>query len=143
MNDLDLWGDLNLKNEDNEDPFAILNKQVKVFEKKVKEVLFIRLVKINISDSKSKYSLSTNFEIVSPGLDNYSYTLFTVYSRAESDYPIGIECNYIKDKKSTDDSLKLDHECNDKEEFIKALSSVLQSEDSKKIIRTLYHKSRI
>lgn len=143
MSDLDLWGKLDLNNEDNEEPFSILNKQVKVFEKKVNDVLFIRLLKINISDSKSKYSLSTNFEIVSPSLDNYSYTLFTVYSRAENDYPIGIECNYLKDKKSMDDILKLDYECNNKEEFIEALRNVLQSEESKKIVRTLYHKSCI
>ncbi|MCB2287047.1 hypothetical protein LGK99_07980 [Clostridium algidicarnis] len=89
--------------------------QAKLFEKKVKGELFIRLLKINISDNKSKYSLGTNFEIVSPSLDNYSYTLFTVYSRVETDYPIGIECNYLTDKSSTDDVLTLDYECNNEE----------------------------
>ena len=141
MSDLDLWGNLDLKSGDDKDPFAILNKQAQIFEKKVKDVLFIRLAKINISDNKSKYSLSTNFEIVSPSLDNYSYTLFTVYSRAESDYPVGIECNYLIDKKKNDDILRLDHECNNIEEFIEVLKKVLQSQESKKIIRTLYNKS--
>lgn len=140
MEELDLWGKIELSTSSDNDPFAILNKQAELFEKKTKEILFIRLVKINLSDNTLKYPLATNFNIVSPRLDNYSYTLFSIYSKVEKDYPLSIECNYLEENTSKTDTV-YDYDCNNEEEFIEALRKILQSSEVKKIISTLYNKS--
>lgn len=141
MKDFDLWGKIDLSNENENDPFEILNKQANIFEKKVKDVLFAKLVKQNISSENSKYNLATNFQIISPTLDHYSYTLFTVYSKIEEEYPLTIEVNFSKSSK--DYSLQAEYQCNNEDEFIKALSNILQSEDAKRIVKNLYHKSKL
>lgn len=140
MKELDLWGELDLDITNRKDPFVILNKQAELFERKTKHVLSIILVKINLNDSTSKYQLATNFNIVSPALDNYSYTLFSIYSKVEKDYPLSIECNYLRENKSKTDT-EYDYECNNEEEFIETLREILQSREVKKIIATLYNKS--
>lgn len=142
MKELDLWGKIDFSIDNENDPFAILNKQAVIFEKKAKDILFIRLVKINLNDNTLKYPLATNFDIVSPRLDNYSYTLFSVYSKVEKDYPLSIECTYLKEDESKNSKVQ-GYECNNEGEFIEALKNILQSPEVKKIVATLYHKSCI
>src|SRR5699024_11798523 len=58
------------------------------------DVLYAKINNAKLNESKeSKYKLATNFSIVSPILDNYTYVLFTVYSNPESNYPVLIEVN--------------------------------------------------
>lgn len=141
MNDFDLWGNLDLSNENKNDPFEILNKQVDIFEKKVKSVLFAKLVKQNISNGNSEYDLATNFQIVAPTLDHYAYTLFTLYCKIEVEYPLKIEVNFVIN--SNDSTVESEYKCNNQQEFIDALSNILQSDDAKRIVKNLYNKSNI
>ena len=140
MKELDLWGKIELDSSNENDPFAILNRQAELFEKKTKDILFIKLIKINLNDNTLKYPLATNFNIVSPRLDNYSYTLFSIYSKVEKDYPLSIECNYLEGNTSKTDTT-YNYDCNNEEEFIETLRKILQSSEVKKIISTLYNKS--
>lgn len=141
MNDFDLWGDLDLKSENKNDPFEILNKQVDIFEKKVKSVLFAKLVKQNISNKNSDYDLATNFQIVAPTLDHYAYTLFTLYCKIEEEYPLKIEVNFLRLSKDT--PLQSEYKCENQQEFVAVLSDILQSDDAKRIVKNLYNKSNI
>lgn len=141
INDFDLWGNLDLRNENKDDPFEILNKQVDIFEKKVNDVLFAKLVKQNISSENSEYDLATNFQIVAPTLDHYAYTLFTLYCKIEEEYPLKIEVNFLRISKET--QLQSEYRCGNQQEFVSALSDILQSDDAKRIVKNLYNKSNI
>ena len=77
-----------------------------------------------------KYPLATNFNIVSPRLDNYSYTLFSIYSKVEKDYPLSIECNYLEGNTSKTDTT-YNYDCNNEEEFIELKTDSLKDRAKK------------
>lgn len=132
-----LW---NLKDIDRKianSPNLILEEQAKYFEKSVKDVLYAKINNTKLKEFELfDYKLATSFSIVSPTLDNYTYTLFTVYSNPESNYPVAISVNYNKD------SIKADYTCNSETEFIDILSEILGSQKITEVITVLYSKSR-
>lgn len=132
-----LW---NLKDIDKKvanSPNLILEEQAKYFEKSLKDVLYARITNTKLKELYLvRYSLATNFSIVSPTLDNYTYTLFTVYSNPESNYPVAISVNDNKD------NIDVDYTCCNETEFIDKLSGILSSEKITEIITVLYSKSR-
>ena len=132
-----LW---NLKDIDRKSanaPNLILEEQAKYFEKSVKDILYAKINNTKLKEFELlDYKLATNFSIVSPTLDNYTYTLFTVYSNPESNYPVAISLNDNKDY------IDVDYTCNNETEFIDKLSEILGSEKITEIITVLYSKSR-
>lgn len=132
-----LW---NLKSIDTKianSPNLILEEQAKYFEKSVKDVLYAKITNTKLkNDEVLDYKLATNFSIVSPTLDNYTYTLFTVYSNPEANYPVAIEVNNDKSY------VELDYTCDNEKIFIERLSEILGSAKITDIITVLYSKSR-
>lgn len=131
-----LW---NLKDIDGKvanSPNLILEEQAKYFEKNVKDVLYARITNVKLTGDEGEYKLATNFSIVSPTLDNYTFTLFTLYSNPESIYPVAIGVNDNKD------NIDVKYICNNEKEFIDKLSEILRSEKITEIIAVLYSKSR-
>lgn len=118
----------------------ILEEQARYFEKTIKGVLYAKIInarlKSNADIQIQEYKLATSFNIVSPVLDNYTYTLFTVYSNPESNYPIAISVN------NNEDYIDLDYTCNNKTEFIRDLSKILSSDKVTEIIEVIYSKSK-
>lgn len=136
-----LW---NLKDIDKKvanSPNLILEEQAKYFEKATKNVLYARVTNTRLKNQEKMevedYKLATNFSIVSSILDNYTYTLFTVYSNPESNYPVAIAVN-----DNNKDYIEFDYECNNEKEFIDALSKILSSEKTTEIVQVLYSKSK-
>lgn len=118
-------------------PNLILEEQAKYFEKSMKDVLYARITNTRLKNHlEIEYKLATNFSIVSPALDNYTYSLFTVYSNPESNYPVAIAVNDNKDY------IESKYTCKDEASFIKALSEILSSEETSEVIRVLYSKSK-
>lgn len=138
----DLWGFEKLNKQDLKSlPQGILKEQADLFEKKADGKLYIKIATRNLTrKADGKYGLATNFEIIAPFLDNYSYTLFTMYSMPEKDYPVAI----VSNEKEWDPIFStFDTECNDEAEFIQAIAGILGSEDTGNVIRNLYSKSFI
>ncbi|AOR24140.1 hypothetical protein [Clostridium taeniosporum] len=132
-----LWNLKDIDRKASNSPNLILEEQAKYFEKNVKDVLYARIANVKLKEfMSSDYKLATNFSIVSPTLDNYTYVLFTVYSNPESNYPVGISLNDNKDY------IDIDHTCNNEKEFIDTLSKILGSEEVTEIITVLYSKSK-
>ena len=135
-----LWNLNDIDKKVSNSPNLILVEQAKYFEKSLKEVLYARISNTTLETSELlDYKLATNFSIVSPTLDNYTYTLFTVYSNPESNYPLGISVNT---NNYNIDILDVDYTCNNETEFIDKLSEILSSEKTTEIITVLYSKSR-
>ncbi len=135
-----LWNLNDIDKKVSNSPNLILVEQAKYFEKSLKEVLYARISNTTLKASELlDYKLATNFSIVSPTLDNYTYTLFTVYSNPESNYPLGISVNT---NNYNIDILDVDYTCNNETEFIDKLSEILSSEKTTEIITVLYSKSR-
>lgn len=136
-----MWNLHNIEQEIKNTPNAILIEQANYFEKETKNVLYAKLYNMRLSvDEEFKYKLATSFVIVSPALDDYSYTLFTVYSNPESSYPVAISINENKE----DDYYFFvpDYECQNDKEFTEALAEVIGSEKTTEIVQTLYSKSK-
>jgi hypothetical protein len=130
-----LWNLKDIDRKASNSPNSILEEQAKYFEKNVNDILYAKITNTRLKDfTASDYKLATNFSIVSPTLDNYTYVLFTVYSNPESNYPVGISLNGNKDY--------IDHICNNEEEFIDKLSNILGSEEVTDVISVLYSKSK-
>ncbi|MEI2664047.1 hypothetical protein [Rossellomorea sp. LJF3] len=138
----DLWGFNKLtKNDIKSLPQGILKEQAELFEKKTDDMLFLktptRSLKYKVDE---KYGLATNFEIVAPYLDGYSYTLFTMYSSPENDYPVALAF----DADDIDGPFaSSDYECKNETQFLEKLQEILSSQDTINIIKSLYSKSII
>lgn len=133
-----LW---NLKDVDksiSNTPNLILEEQAKYFGKSIKDdILYAKITNARLKNHpEMEYKLATNFSIISPALDNYTYSLFTVYSNPESNYPVAIDVNDDKDY------IEAKYICNDEASFIKALSEILSSEKTSEVISVLYSKSK-
>ena len=136
-----MWNLKNIDNEIKNSPSAILREQAEHFEKETKQVLYARIDNVTLKGNPDfEYKLASNFSIMSPALDNYTYTIFTVYSNPESNYPLAITINF--NKKDDLDWFQPDHVCKDEEEFIKALDSIIASEKVTEIVHILYSKSK-
>ncbi|MDR4222309.1 hypothetical protein FO518_33055 [Priestia megaterium] len=141
----DLWGFGKMSKTDiNGTPHGILKLQSEFFEKKTDNMLYIRLETRKLNKNIDiEYGLATNFEIVAPQLDGYSYTLFTLFSKPERDYPVAIELS-ISEKEEVDDlDYSLDYICQSEDDFIQKLGEILSSENTIKVVKNLYSKSRI
>ncbi|NMM64655.1 hypothetical protein HBE96_18775 [Clostridium sp. P21] len=136
----DLWGNIDLKKSIENAPHSILKEQADIFEKKMKGTLYIRLVNLGIK-KKGNYKFATNFEIASQALDNYSYTLFTLYSNPEKNYPVAIDCTYALEDEEYEDEMDFSYICNNDDEFENSLVNIFQSKEVMEIIQTLYAKS--
>ncbi|MGL5068965.1 MAG: hypothetical protein ACRC6T_14315 [Sarcina sp.] len=132
-----LWNLKNIKSNIKNSPKVInviLEEQAKYFEKALDNVLYVSIKNTSLTENTSlTYKLATNFSIVSPTLDNYSYILFTVYSNPEKNYPVMISIN-------NDD--EVEYLCKDETEFIKSLEKILGSEETTETISILYTKSK-
>ncbi|MGR3765260.1 hypothetical protein [Rossellomorea sp. NS-SX7] len=138
----DLWGFNKLnKNDIKSMPQGILKEQADLFEKKTDGKLLLRTSTRNLTiKADERYGLATNFEIVAPYLDGYSYTLFTMYSMPETDYPIAITLNSTK---FDDVFIDFDYECSNEATFLNDLGKILGSEETTKVVKNLYSKSFI
>jgi hypothetical protein len=114
---------------------SILKEQADFLKSLTKNALDVELERITLS-SKKKYKMATNFNIVAPSLDYYKYTLFTVYHSPEKDFPIAIEWD---DRKELFDDFYAT--CNNKDEFIEKLKSILSDGATVSVIKSLYAKS--
>lgn len=131
-----LWNLKDIDKKVKNSPNLILEEQAKYFEKALKDVLYASIRNVKLKDNiDTDYKLATNFSIVSPVLDNYTYTLFTVYSNPESNYPVAIAVN-------NKDNIDIDYTCKNETEFIDILSKILSSEKTTEIVQVLYSKSR-
>ncbi|MET3698386.1 hypothetical protein SAMN05877753_10926 [Bacillus oleivorans] len=138
----DLWGFSKLNKSDLKSmPQGILKEQGDLFEKKTDGKLLLKTSTRSLTiKADERYGLATNFEIVAPYLDGYSYTLFTMYSMPETDYPVAITLNSTK---VDDVFIDFDFECNNEAEFLNVLGTILGSEDTTKVVKNLYSKSFI
>lgn len=109
-----LWNLKDINKKVDSSPNLILEEQAKYFEKAVKDVLYAKIIntKLKNNDGIQEYKLATSFNIVSPTLDNYTYTLFTVYSNPESNYPLSISVN------NNEEYTDFDYTCNVKRQII-------------------------
>lgn len=140
---LDLWrfDEKTLRRTTKELPNSILKEQADLLAVKTDGIIYGRItnMKFQPQDREIIYNLATVFEVVVPQLDNYSYTLLTIYSKPERDYPVAITVgsNLIDD---AENFMPL-YECRDKEAFIQALKTVLSSEEVNSNISILYSKA--
>ncbi len=139
-----LWGfsKSTLRREMSDSPHAILKGQIEIFERETNNILFGRMSNVYLQYSDCEYPLATSFEIVAPALDKYTYVLFTMYCKPEVDYPVLI---YTRDMDDPSDinEYNTDYMCNSAEEFINSLREVLGSENTTRIVQTLYSKSNL
>lgn len=143
--ELDLWSfdkvDLNSGTEDM--PNNILRKQADILEEKTEKCIYGKVKNISIKSSLAKeetgYSIATKFELVVPALDNYTYTLFIMYSNPEKNYPLSITVGSAMEDDL--ENFNPNYECKNKEEFIDALRAILSSEAVKEVVKTLYTKA--
>lgn len=147
----DLWGFNKLNKDDvSGTPHGILKEQADLFEKKTGDTLFIRMqtrkLRFDPDNDDFEFGLATHFEIVAPALDSYSYTLFTLYSKPERNYPVALEKN-MNDKDELRDMVwerdEMDYRCTNEDTFVEALKEILGSADTTDIIKNLYSKSYI
>lgn len=139
-----LWGFTknNLKKDIGNSPHGILKEQLEYFEKNTNDVLVGRMKNIRINNRDYEFPLATSFEIIAPSLDSYSYKLFTMYCKPESDFPVLIYIRDTDDYESVDE-FNADFTCKDENEFILALRTILSSEDTTRIVQTLYSKCNL
>lgn len=138
-----MWKLNNIDREIKDSPNSILEEQAKHFEKATNSTLYARIENVKLTQIKNQeigYALATNFSIVSPGLDNYTYRLCTIYSNPECNYPLAITVNKKKDEDFG--YFEPDYECNNETEFTKALEEIIGSQKTTDIVLTLYSKSK-
>lgn len=140
---LDLWQfDENTLKEAAEDlPNSILKEQADLLYDKTDGTIYGKItnMKFEPQEDNVNYSLATMFEAIVPRLDNYHFTLFTLYSKPEENYPLAITVG----SNIIDDAIIFtpDFVCRDKDEFIMALKKILSSDELNKNISTLYAKA--
>jgi hypothetical protein len=141
----DFWSFGNLSKGDLTDtPHGILKAQADYFEKRVKDTLFIKLNTKRIKSTDIEFGLATSFDIVAPMLDGYTYTLFTLYTKPETDYPVAIDRNIKEDSEVEDlDSSYFDYISHNEEEFKNNLQEILGSPSTNSIVKNLYSKSYV
>ncbi|MGG0667444.1 hypothetical protein ABE073_02840 [Lederbergia citrisecunda] len=138
----DLWGFDKLSKHDLKSlPQGILKEQADLFDNKTDGKLYIRIATRNLTrKAGDMFGLATNFDIIAPFLDNYSYTLFTMYSMPEKDYPVAISTN----SEDFDPIFStFEHECDNEASFLKVLKEILGNQETSNIIKNLYSKSFI
>ena len=139
-----LWGFTknNLKKDIENSPHGILKEQMEYFDKNTNDVLMTRIKNVRIKQYGCEFPLATSFEIVAPSLDSYAYKLFTMYCKPESDFPVLIFTRETEGILDVTD-FNADFLCKDEQEFILALQKVLGSEDTTRIVQTLYSKCNL
>lgn len=139
-----LWGftKQNLKADIKGTPHGILRDQIDHFDKNTNNVLFGRMKNVFIKNPLGEYPLATSFEIVAPSLDGYSYRLFTMYCKPESEFPVLIVKRHLEEPVDITE-YDADYTCKNEQEFTEVLEKVLASDDTTRIVQTLYSKSNL
>lgn len=107
-------------------PKTILNEQAEFLAKGTKNLLTASIKIETFSDSSIVYF----FEIVAPNLNNYKYTLFSLFQKDIFFYP----CVLIRNAER--------YTINDENHLIVSLKEVFSSELTKKIINSLIAQSK-
>lgn len=129
-----------LRREVTDSPHGVLKEQIDIFDKETSGMLFGKIRNMYIKKQDCEYKLATSFEIVAPALDNYTYVLFTMYCKPEVDYPVLIFTREMNDLLDVNE-YNTDFICKNSEEFLVSLKEVIGSEDTTRIVQTLYSKS--
>lgn len=138
-----MWNLQNIDRGIKDSPNEILREQAAYFEKATKEILYARIDNIKLKKEVkeyTKYALQTDFNIVCPTLDNYTYVVCSIFSNPESSYPLAITKNCSKEE--LEYNFEPDYTCNNEEEFAAALEGILSSEDTTNVVMNLYSKSK-
>lgn len=140
---MDLWeiNEKELKKRAKELPESILKEQAELLWEKTGQVIRGRISNMKVQSEEIPYALAVSFDLVVPSLDFYSCTLMNVYSRPEDDYPVAITVG--QDVFTDGESFSPRFECNDKEDFVRALKEILSSDEVNDKIQMLYSKATI
>lgn len=93
FNQQDLWGfkDINELEVAQDMPDLILKQQLELLKRKTHGILHVKTDVVHVEDkSEYNFTLATRYDIVVPNLDNYSKTVFVLYSSLERIYPVMI-----------------------------------------------------
>lgn len=126
---------------------SVLKQQADLLTKKTDGVLQGRMVNCRIEEEQIKYDLVTLFQVVVPNLDNYTCTLFQVFSMANKNFPVCIT------SKETDAQglcskefarlINNSAEVHNEHEFEDVLKALLSSDEINETISVLYAKASI
>lgn len=140
-----LWKIKKITKEKFISPMTILKDQANFLEKDTENLLRVELVTSQVDNPfnfELKYSLRTEFFIISDAMSGYRYKLLTLYSNPLLRYPVGI-CNYNNKIHLNVDKYNLDAFCNDEEQFRRALDSLFNKAETIEAITMLYNNSKI
>lgn len=138
-----MWNLHNIEKAIEDSPNEILREQVVYFERATKDTLYARIDNIKLRKEAKEYieyALQTDFSIVCPALDNYTYVVCSIFSNPESSYPLAITRNCNKEELGY--NFEPDYICNSEEEFTTALEKILSSQDITNVVKNLYSKSK-
>lgn len=126
---------------------SVLKQQADLLTKKTDGVLQGRLVNCRIEEELIEYDLVTLFQVLVPKLDDYTCTLFQVFSRANQNFPVCIVSKETDErvlKKDIYSWLELNGKevCNE-QEFEKVLKELLGSTKINETISVLYSKASV
>lgn len=140
----DLWGfndTRDLEKEIDNMPDSILKYQIELLSEKTDYILYGKPRFVKVESDSIDFKLATIFNVVVPCLDNYTKTLLILYSNAESEYPVSITVGTSYEDDC--DWFAPDYTCNNIEEYIKAITEILKSENVMKNVKLLYSKAKV
>ena len=117
----DLWPD-EVANVDMLTPLAILRIQAGQLQKKTKG-----LVEAEIDPEPDQEAEHYYFDIIAPALNRYRYRLLHVFHKRDQVYPV-----YVED---------LTGRCATQEEFVRALSDIFSSSNTRSVISSIIAQS--
>ena len=120
-------------------PDSILREQIELLAEKTNYVLYGKPNFIKVRSEYIEYKIATVFDVVVPGLDNYSKTLLIMYSNPESEYPVSISIGSSYEEDC--DIFCPKYTCRESNEFEIAIKEILSSDDIMRIIQVLYSKA--
>jgi hypothetical protein len=130
MSDENLWGDIDQIPEVNS-PKSILKEQAAFLDAKTNHILH------GVVDDRTEHNRFVfDLDIVVPSLNDYRYTVLTV-SHGIDLYPVSIESSGAP--RGPNGSM---FDCDDEDEFKKALATILTSPRTKKVIASLLSQAK-
>lgn len=127
METQNLWPDFAI--ETTKSPKAILKEQAGYLMEKTKNVL-----SADVETSHYKGSVSHEFYVVVPALNNYRYRLFSVSHEAIGYYPLTV---VIDDNNPWETDAKIGNE----KDFLSGLSNVFKAPETVRVISSLLSQS--
>lgn len=126
---------------------SVLKDQADLLTKKTDGVLQGKLMNCRIKEEYIKYDLVTLFQVVVPNLDNYTCTLFQVFSMANKDYPVCISSKEADYRTPCIDDfawlIENGAEVHNEQEFEEVLKELLSSKGINETISALYGKASV